>query len=113
VRDAEKKVIPTGSTLVSFDIANNTGWGDNKKVTYITVNMWGKSGEGVFPYLKKGGPIAVTGELEMQKWVGKVDGAEHQKLVLNCNRLTLLGAASATKVEEPPSDVPWADAIAF
>jgi single-strand DNA-binding protein len=92
VRDAEKKVIPTGSTLVSFDIANNTGWGDNKKVTYITVNMWGKSGEGVYPYLKKGNPIAVTGELEVQKWTGRADGEERSKLVLTCNRLTLLGA---------------------
>jgi single-strand DNA-binding protein len=111
VRDAEKKVIPTGSTLVSFDIANNTGWGDNKKVIYITVNMWGKSGEGVYPYLKKAGPVAVTGELEVQKWTGKVDGMEHQKLVLNCNRLTLLGAA-AKKEEEPeldyyPIDIPY------
>jgi single-strand DNA-binding protein len=113
VRDAEKKVIPTGSTLVAFDLANNTGWGDNKKVTYITVNMWGKSGEGVFPYLKKGGPVAVTGELEVQKWTGKADGAEHSKLVLNCNRLTLLGAATA-KTEEPPEpDAYTYDAVPF
>jgi single-strand DNA-binding protein len=104
VRDAEKKVIPTGSTLVSFDIANNIGWGDNKKVLYVTVNMWGKSGEGVYPYLKKANPVAVTGELEIQKWTGKADGEEHSKLVLNCSRLTLLGAASKSDRHDDDDD---------
>jgi single-stranded DNA-binding protein len=120
VRDAEKKILPTGSTVVSFDIANNIGWGDNKKVVYVTVNMWGKSGDGVFPYLKKSNPVAVTGELEVQKWIGKADGVEHSRLALSCNRLTLLGSAthdmrndSYTKnpppiiAEEVPEDFPF------
>jgi single-stranded DNA-binding protein len=109
VRDAEKKTIPTGSVLVSFDLANNIGWGEAKKVVYITVNMWGKSGEGVYPYLKKANPVAVTGELELQKWVSRADGAEHTKLVLNCNRLTLLGTITKSDIESSKQDYKYAE----
>jgi single-stranded DNA-binding protein len=116
VRDAEKKILPTGSTLVTFDIANNIGWGDNKKVVYVTVNMWGKSGEGVFPYLKKAGTVGVTGELEVQKWVGRADSVEHSRLALNCNRLTLLsvGVNSPTTVPFPiDADTPQHEEFPF
>ena len=90
-RDAERKVIPTGTPLVTFDIACNTGFGQNAKVLYVTVNMWGKSGDNVFQYLLKGKGVAVTGKLEMQKWTSSHDGSNQAKLVLNCNELVFIG----------------------
>ena len=99
-RDAQSKVLPTGTQLLECDIANNTGFGDRQKTMFITVNLWGKSGDGIKPYLLKGTQVAVSGELEQQKWTGKADGLEHVKLVLNCNKIILLGSAPKNKEPE-------------
>lgn len=92
-KDAEKKMIPSGTELTAFDLANNTGWGEYAKVMYITCNLWGKMGTGVFPYLKKGTSVGVSGELEVQQWTSKQDGSKQQKNVLKVNSLSLLGSA--------------------
>ncbi len=89
-KDAEKKVVPSGTNLVTFDIANNTGWGDYKKTLFLTVNIWGKQGEAVFPYLKKGQPVAVYGSLEVQKWTSSLDGNEKSKNVINAKECLLM-----------------------
>ncbi len=120
-RDAEQKILPTGTRLVSFDLANNTGFGDNEKVLYVTVNLWGKLGENIFQYLLKGKAVAVCGKLEMQRWISKHDDTEKTKLVLNCNEITFLASArtngmyinktSVTDVDASPitgsEDVPF------
>jgi single stranded DNA-binding protein len=98
-RDAERKTLPTGTNLVTFDIANNTGYGQYEKTLYCTVNLWGKSGENLIKYLTKGKHVIVDGSLEMQRWVSKQDGSQQKKLVLNSNNVTLLGGGQ--KVEEP------------
>jgi single-strand DNA-binding protein len=89
-RDAEKKTLPTGTVLVTFDIANNTGWGDYKKTIYLTCNVWGKTGTGLLPYLKKGKAVAVSGSLEVQSWTSQQDGMEKRKNVINCRDCILL-----------------------
>jgi len=94
VRDAEKKTLPTGTDLVTFDLANNTGYGDYQKVLFMTINLWGKSGLNILQYLNKGKLVGVQGQLELQKWTSKQDGSEHQKLVLNCNNVILFPSAS-------------------
>jgi single-strand DNA-binding protein len=107
-RDGEKKVLPTGTDLVTFDVANNTGWGDYKKVLYLTCNMWGKQGQNILSYLKKGKGVAVAGTLEVQKWTSSSDGLEKTKLVLNCRDCILLadssGATRHERDEDDPSD---------
>lgn len=103
-RDAERKIISTGTTLVTFDMANNTGFGENAKVMYVTVNMWGKSGENVFQYLQKGKAVGVCGKLEMQRWKSKHDDSNQSKLVLTCSELTFLGSANKDNAARPAQD---------
>jgi single-strand DNA-binding protein len=91
-RDAEKKILPTGTELVTFDIAINTGWGDYAKTLYVTINLWGKSGTGAYPYLLKGVCVGVSGEIELQQWISKQDGSTQKKLQLGCNKISLLGS---------------------
>jgi single-strand DNA-binding protein len=80
---------------VSFDIANNTGWGEYKKVIFLTCNLWGKTGTGVFNYLKKGKLVAVSGELQIQKWTSNQDGLEKSKNVINCRECLLMPDGSS------------------
>lgn len=103
-RDAEQKMLPTGTMLITFDIANNTGWGEHEKVLFITVNLWGSSNTKILPYLVKGKNVAVTGRLELQKWVSKHDGTQQQKNVISTNEVLLMSdtnkGVSATVVNE-------------
>jgi single stranded DNA-binding protein len=95
-KDAILKTLPTGSKLVAFDIANNTGWGDYAKTMYITVNLWGKVGESVLPHLKKATHVGIAGELEQQKWTSNQDGQEKTKLVVNARNVILLQPPKAS-----------------
>lgn len=87
--DAIQKQLPTGSGLVEFSMANNTGFGDKKKCLFLKINLWGKSGTSVLPYLKKGKTVGVTGTLSLNKWTGQ-DGLEHSQVVVDCNQIVLL-----------------------
>lgn len=90
--DAEKKTLPTGTQLVTFSMANNRGWGDKQKTLWLTVNIWGKTGENLYKYLTKGKLVGVSGELELNKYVSKVDGLEHTKLILNSRDVILMSS---------------------
>jgi single-strand DNA-binding protein len=88
--NAEMRTLPTGKTVVVFNIANNTGYGDYEKVLFITVQLWGKTGDKLCEYLVKGKAIAISGNLEVQKWTSQKDGTDHFKLVLNSSDIVLL-----------------------
>lgn len=89
IAQAVQKQLPTGTGLIEFSIANNTGFGNNKKTLFLKVNLWGKAGQSVFPYLYKGKNIAVSGSLSLNTWTGQ-DGLEHSQVVLDCNQVVLL-----------------------
>lgn len=91
-KDALQKTLPTGTELTEFDVAVNTGFGEHQDTMFLSCTMWGKQGKTVCPYLKKGGEVALTGSIALQKWIGKADGAEHMKLVLNVRDLVLKGS---------------------
>ena len=90
-KDAIQKTLPTGTDLTEFDVAVNTGFGEHQDTMFLSCTMWGKQGKTVCPYLKKGGEVALTGSISLQKWIGKSDGAEHMKLALNVRDLVLKG----------------------
>lgn len=78
-----------GTQITKFSIANNTGFGQYQRTNFFNVQMWGKAGAAVAPYLTKGKQIALSGMLENQKWTGQ-DGAQHDSWTLTANSVTLL-----------------------
>ena len=54
-----------GTPKLSFTIANNEGYGDYKKTTFINCVLWGKGGEGLQQHLTKGKKLLVNGKLEI------------------------------------------------
>lgn len=103
-RDAEFRVLPSGTELVTFDIANNTGFGQYAKTLFITVNHWGKSAKNMLPYLTKGKGIAVSGgEVELQQWTSKQDGSIQKKVVVNTSKVDFLpnGSSNQQSTSEP------------
>lgn len=93
-RDAEVSTVGAKSTILTkFAIANNTGFGQYAKTNFINVQVWGKAGEAVAQFLKKGKQIAVTGQLECNKWQDQ-NGVPHEGWTLTASSVTLLADAS-------------------
>ncbi len=79
-RNAEVKQVGN-STLVTFAIANNTGFGQYACTNFIEVNAWGKQASSVVQYLVKGKQVAVAGTFENKKWTDNT-GVNHDKWTL-------------------------------
>lgn len=88
--DAEQKYTAGGDSIVTFNGAVDSGYGDKKVTTWIRYTIWGKRGESVLPYLTKGSQVAVSGELANRPWKDK-EGQDKYSLEVRVNELTLIG----------------------
>jgi single-strand DNA-binding protein len=88
--DAEQRFTQGGDSIVSFNGAVDSGFGDKKVTTWIKFNLWGKRGESVMPYLTKGSQVAVSGELANREWQDK-EGQKRYSLEVRLNDVTLIG----------------------
>ena len=88
--DPEQRYTANGDSVVSFNGAVDSGFGDKKVTTWIRYTMFGKRGDAVLPYLAKGIQVAVSGELANRKWVDK-EGQDRYSLEVRVNDLTLIG----------------------
>ena len=119
-RDAEVKTLTT-TTLLSFSMAFQSGFGDNKKSVWVKCNIWGKraENENLLNELRKGVKVAVSGELGQDEW--EKDGHKHSMLTLNVtgwpeifNRPTSTPAGSQPKQQaQAPVDDDFNDSIPF
>lgn len=71
-RDPEIKQIPSGTSICSFSIASNRVWLKNgekqQDVSYFNCILWGKAGEALHKFAKKGQKVAVDGRLQQRRW---------------------------------------------
>ena len=70
-KDVELKQTPSGTSVCSFSVANDTGFGDKKKANFINVVAWSKTAEHIAKYFFKGNMILITGRLETRDWTDK------------------------------------------
>jgi len=92
-RDPETKTLNSGSTVCEFNIANNRKYNGNDKVTFLQCNAWGKTGEVIQKYFRKGGQIIVEGILEFDKW-NDAQGNPRDKHSLNVKEFHFDGPTS-------------------
>jgi single-strand DNA-binding protein len=72
-RDPELRHIPSGTAIANFSLANNrsytTGGGEKKEETsFFNCIAWGKLGELIVEYCRKGRRIGVEGRLQQRSW---------------------------------------------
>lgn len=89
-KDAEQRFTQGGDSIVTFKGAVDAGYGQNKTTSWIKFNVWGKKGEGVFPYLKDKTQVAISGELANREYTDR-EGQKRYSLEVRVNDLTLLG----------------------
>lgn len=82
-RDPELRNTPSGQSVASFSLAVNRSWknaqGETQEaVDYIDCNAWGKAGEIISQYMKRGSAILVSGRLQQRSW--EQDGHKRSKV---------------------------------
>lgn len=71
--DPELKTTPNGISVTSFTIANDIGYGDNKKTAFINVVAWRQTAEFITKHFTKGSLIGVEGSIQTRKYKDKDD----------------------------------------
>jgi single-strand DNA-binding protein len=92
-RDCELKTTSGGMAIANLAIAVNRrvkkGEQWTEEVSFFESVLFGKTAEGLKPYLLKGKQIAVEGELKQERW--EKDGQSRSKVVINASNVQLLG----------------------
>jgi single-strand DNA-binding protein len=94
-RDPATKKVGENS-VTEFGIAMNrrfktAGGEDREEVTFVDVAMWGKRGEVVEQYFKKGDPIFIQGRLKLDTWDDKAGGGKRSKLSVVADEFQFVG----------------------
>ena len=67
----ELKTTQNDKKVTSFTIANDQGYGDNKKTHFINAVAWNKTAEFISKYFSKGQMIAIEGSLTSRRYEDK------------------------------------------
>lgn len=105
--DAELRYTQAGQSVASFSVPATSGWGDNKKTSWVRCTLWGKRAEAMAPYLVKGQPVVVNGEFSIEEWTTK-EGEKRTTVKMNVQDVTLMGSGKGG--DKSPSAKPAAAA---
>lgn len=99
-RDPELRTIPSGQSVCSFSIAVNRSWtgadGQSQEaVDFFDIVAWGKLGELVSQYMRKGRKCLVVGRLQTRSWDAQ-DGTKRKATEIVANDVTFLDGGGAT-----------------
>ena len=103
-RDGELRTTPKGDQVLSFPVAVDSGFGQNKKTTWPRVQVWGKRAESLAQYVIKGNQIGVSGEVTLTEYT-KQDGTKGVSLDVRASEVTLIKSGSP-QAEPKPSGKP-------
>ncbi len=96
-RDPELRYTPKGMAIAQIGIAVNRVWtneaGEKKEeVTFIDVDVFGRTAENVGQYMRKGRPILIEGRLKLDQWDDKQTGQKKSKLKVIADTVQFLGS---------------------
>jgi single-strand DNA-binding protein len=100
-RDPELRYTPKGTAIAKVGLAVNRVWtneaGEKKEeVTFVDVDVFGRTAENVGQYMRKGRPILVEGRLKLDQWDDKQTGQKKSKLGVVAETVQFLGSAPTT-----------------
>ncbi len=135
-RDPEMRATPSGAQACNFTIAVNrvfrgSDGGQQEQTSFIDCVAWGKSGETIAQYVKKGSALIVSGRIEQRSWEDKTSGQRRSRVEIVVDDFSFVGGGdgggsgrsggssrpSAAKASAPaeddftPDDMPEDDAI--
>jgi len=107
-KDADIRNTQTGSTVVNFSIAVGYTYvkdGEKKDIpSFFNCIAWGKTGEAIAQYVKKGHRIGIEGRLQQRTWEDQ-SGNKRSTVEIIVERFYFLQPKS-TSDAPPASEVP-------
>jgi single-strand DNA-binding protein len=105
-RDPELRYTPSQTAICSLNIATNEAWTDKsgarqEKTEWHRVVVWGKQGEQVSKYLKKGSQVFVEGSLTTSSWDDAKTGQKRYKTEIKAQRVQFLDRRGEAPAESP------------
>ena len=103
--DPELKTTPNGISVTSFNIANEVGYGENKKTSFIPIVAWRGNAEFITKNFTKGSLIGIEGTIQTRKYQDR-DGNNRTlfEVVVNNAQFVLPKSASTNVSIECESD---------
>lgn len=98
-KDVDLKYTKHNTPVASYTIAVNTGYGELQETNYFNIKTWGKSGEFVSKYFKKGQPIALTGRLKNNNYEDK-NGNKKYTIEIVTEDIEFVGSKKEEVLEE-------------
>lgn len=100
-RDPELRYTPKGTAIAKIGLAVNRVWtneaGEKKEeVTFVDVDVFGRTAENVGQYMRKGRPILIEGRLKLDQWDDKQTGQKKSKLGVVAETVQFLGSPAGT-----------------
>jgi single-strand DNA-binding protein len=100
VRDPEVRYTANGTAVCSTSMAINERYRsaqgeDREETCFIDLTIWGKQGETLKQYVKKGDPLFVEGTLKLDQWQDKATGANRSKHSVRVERFQFLPRSGA------------------
>ena len=98
-RDPELRTTPSGSSVCSFSVAVNRVYRDTngeqkEDVSFLDCSAWGKLGEMISQYAKKGSGVLVSGRLDQRSWDDKNTGQKRSRVEIIVEDFNFLGAGN-------------------
>jgi single-strand DNA-binding protein len=102
-RDPELRSTPSGTQVCSFSVAVNRSYKDNsgsqvENVSFFDCSAWGKQGETIAQYVKKGSGILVSGRLEQRSWEDK-EGQKRSRVEIVVEDFNFIGGSDGGNFE--------------
>lgn len=99
-RDPELRTTPNGANVCSFSVAVNRVYRDSngeqkEDVSFIDCSAWGKLGEMIHQYAKKGTGVLVSGRLDQRSWEDKTTGQKRSRVEIVVEDFNFTGSAPA------------------
>ena len=98
-RDPELRTTPNGASVCSFSVAVNRTYKDSngeqrEDVSYIDCSAWGRLGEMISQYAKKGSGVLVSGRLDQRSWEDKNGGGKRSRVEIVVEDFNFTGPAN-------------------
>lgn len=95
-RDPEIKYTPKGTAIAELGLAVNRSYttesGEKREeVTFVDIELFGRTAELAGEYLKKGRPVFIEGRLKLDTWDDKQTGQKRSKMRVVGETMQFLG----------------------
>lgn len=97
-RDPELRTTTNGSSVCSFSVAVNRTYRDSsgeqkEDVSFIDCSAWGKLGEVINQYARRGTGVLVSGRLDQRSWEDKNTGQKRSRVEIVAEDVNFLSGS--------------------